>query len=85
MVSAVERPGAGWGTCSSKPRVWATDAVCANAAMRGKRASMDMATSISCSGEISSGLASKAYSSSTARASTFMMLDETVDMGNSLT
>ena len=51
--------------------------------MRGRRAIMDMATSISCSGEISSGSASKRYSSKTARASVFMMLLEGVVSGNS--
>ena len=59
-VSAIEYPSRTGGTTSLVSLSSATWAACATAAVRGQRPSSDSATSISCAGEMSSGVGSKA-------------------------
>ena len=73
IVSAIEKSSRAGGTVGTTPVRAATYAWCATEATRGQRPSMDSATSTSCTGLVSSGLLSNAYSKSVARCSTFMM------------
>ena len=59
-VSAIEKPSRAGGTTRRSSFIAATLAACATAAVRGQRPSSERATSISCSGEVSSGVGSKA-------------------------
>ena len=56
----MEKPWRTGGTASLVPSCTATDASCAMAAMRGRRASIESDTSTSCVGLVSSGFSSKA-------------------------